>query len=390
MITHTTRITTPKAALSALFAACLLAACGGSDDAPVPRVTAVKVIGDSLSDSGTYGIKFTVQGAAATGPGSAVIWPEHVAAHYGQTLCARYASRDIEATGVSDFTSNAACGNYAVGAGRINHVTAPTSPASIRQQLKDAGSAGFSAGDLLLIDGGANDLADLVGAYLAAPSDGGQAYAALLTTLIDAATVQKALGAGSAGMGQIGSLYVKILAFHFADSIETHALGKGAQRVAVLNAPAITKTPRFQMVLGAIAQANGIAAAAQAEALFDSWVQLFNADLAEQLAGDHRLVMIDFYSAMKDQVAYPAKYQLSNSTAPVCPATGVDGSGLPRYTFATCTAASLSATAPPEGATGGANWWKSYGFADSFHPTPYFHQLTGEAVVRSLAQAGWK
>ena len=71
MIKHTT----PKAALSALFAACLLAACGGSDDAPISRVTAVKVMGDSLSDSGTYGFKFTVQGSAATGAGAAVIWP---------------------------------------------------------------------------------------------------------------------------------------------------------------------------------------------------------------------------------------------------------------------------------------------------------------------------
>ena len=384
--------TTPKAALSALFAACLLMACGGSgsDAPPLSKITAVKVIGDSLSDSGTYGFKFTVQGSAATGAGAAVIWPEHVAAHYGQTLCAHYASRDIEATGVADFTSNAACGNYAVGAGRINHFTAPTSPASIRQQLKDAGSAGFDPGDLLLIDGGANDLADLAGAYLAAPSDGGKAYAELLTTLIDAPTVQKAMGASTTRMGQIGGLYAKVLAFHFADSIETHALGKGARRVAVLNAPAITKTPRFQMVLGSIAQANGVEAAAQAEALFDSWVQLFNAELAEDLAGDDRLVIIDFYSAMKDQVAHPAKYQLTNSTAPACPATGVDSSGLPRYTFATCTAASLSAMAAPVGASGGADWWKSYGFADSFHPTPYFHQLTGDAVLRSLSKAGWR
>ena len=49
-----------------LATACLLAACGGggSDTAPAARVTAVKVAGDSLADSGTFGYKFTVQGSA--------------------------------------------------------------------------------------------------------------------------------------------------------------------------------------------------------------------------------------------------------------------------------------------------------------------------------------
>lgn len=375
----------PKAALSALFAACLLVACGGSDPEPMTKVTAVKVVGDSLSDSGTYGFKFTVQGSAPTGPGSVAIWPELVAAQYDQTLCAHYASSNG-----TTYTRNAACGNYAVATGRINHFTAPTSPVSIIQQLKDAGSAGFSRGDLLLIDGGANDLADLVGAYLAAPSDNAQAYGGLLTTVIDPVTVRTALGAGASGMAQIGGLYAKVLAVQLANTIDAHALAKGATRVAVLNAPAITKTPKLQMVLGSVAQARGIEAAAQAEALFDSWVQLFNAQLAESLAGDARVVVVDFYSSMKDQVANPAKYQITNATTPVCPATGVDEQGLPSYTFVTCTATGLSAMTPPAGATGGANWWKSYGFADSFHPTPYFHKLMGDLVSRSLAQAGWR
>ncbi len=72
-----------------------------------------------------------------------------------------------------------------------------------------------------------------------------------------------------------------------------------------------------------------------------------------------------------------------------CPATGVGSDGLPTYTFATCTATSLSAMTPPAGAVGGADWWKGYGFSDSFHPTPYAHQLMGQLVSRSLSQAGW-
>ena len=66
---------------------------------------------------------------------------------------------------------------------------------------------------------------------------------------------------------------------------------------------------------------------------------------------------------------------------------GVDGNGLPAYNFATCTGAALSAN-PPAGASG-AGWWERYAFSDSFHPTPYSHQLIGQLVSRSLSQAGW-
>ena len=375
----------PKASLSALFAACLLVACGGggADTTPLAKVTSVKVMGDSLSDSGTYGFKFTVQGSALTGAGSTAIWPERIATSYNQTLCAHYASNG------TTFTANPTCGNYAVGGGRVNNFTAPTSPVSITQQIKDAGNAGFHSGDLLLIDGGSNDIADLIGAYLKAASDNGQAYGGLLTTVLDPATVRTAMGAGATGMAQIGGAYAKTLAAQFANTIKTNTLDKGATRVAILNVPAITKTPRFQMVLGSIAQAKGAEAAAQAEALFDGWVNVFNAQVAASFNGDARVAVVDFYTSMKDQSVHPAQYQLTNVRSAACPVTGVSETGLPNYTFATCTAASLSATTPPAGAAGGADWWQNYGFSDSFHPTPYAHQLMGQLVSRSLSQAGW-
>ena len=80
------------AAAAAIAVSALLAACGGggSDITPAAQVTSVKVVGDSLADSGAYGLKFTVQGTAASGAGSSAIWPERVAASYGQTLCPHY------------------------------------------------------------------------------------------------------------------------------------------------------------------------------------------------------------------------------------------------------------------------------------------------------------
>lgn len=365
--------------------AAVLAACGGggADTTPATAVTAVKVMGDSLADSGTFGLKFTVQGTAPTGAGSTAIWPERVAASYGRTLCPHYVSAG------GSFSAKADCTNYAVGGGRINNFTAPTSPVSILQQLKDAGAAGYATGDLVLIDGGGNDAADLIGAYLGASRDGGKAYAALLGTILDAATVNSLLAGGATGMAQAGGAYMQALATQFAATIKAQTLDKGATRVAVLNMPGVTLTPKFRMVLASISAANGAAAAAQAQTLFDGWVQAFNAKLAAALAGDGRLTVVDFYASFKDQAEHPAQYAYTNVTTPACPATGVGSDGLPTYSFPTCTAAALSAMTPPAGATGGADWWKSYGFADSFHPTPFGHQLMGQLVSRSLSQAGW-
>lgn len=374
-----------KALWVSLAAAALLTACGGggSDTTPLAPIKGIKVVGDSLADSGTFGYKFTVQGSAPTGTGATALWVDRVAASYSQTLCAHYASAD----NVS-FASKAGCTNYAVGGGRINNFSAPTSPVSITQQLKDAGNAGYVASDLLLVDGGANDAADLIGAYLKAASDGGVAYKTVLGTVLDAATVNAALAAGPTGLAQAGGAYMKALAAQFAVTLKTNALDKGATRVAVLNVPDILKTPRFKLVLGSIAAAQGTAASAQAVAVFDAWIQAFNTQLAASFAGDSRVAVVDFNASSKDQADHPAQYEIVNATTPVCPVTGRGNDGLPTYTFPTCTAASLSA-APPAGVAGGADWWKFYGFSDGFHPSPYVHQLMGQLVSRSLSQAGW-
>jgi outer membrane lipase/esterase len=369
----------------ALAAAALLTACGGggADTTPLAPIRGVKVVGDSLADSGTFGYKFTVQGTAPTGTGATLLWVDRVAATYSQTLCAHYASADN-----ISFLTKPGCTNYAVGGGRINNITAPTSPVSVTQQLKDAGAAGYVASDLLLIDGGSNDAADLIGAYLRAGTDGGASYKALLSSVLDAATVNAVLAGGSAGLVQGGGAYMKALAAQFAATIKANALDKGATRVAVLNIPDILKTPRFKLVVGSIAAAQGTAASVQATAVFDAWIQAFNTQLSASLGGDSRVAIVNFNESSKDQADQPAQYQLSNTTTPVCPATGRGNDGLPTYSFPTCTAAALSA-APPVGVTGGADWWKFYAFSDSFHPSPYVHQLMAQLVSRSLSQAGW-
>ncbi len=374
-----------KALWVSLAAASLLVACGGggADTTPAAPIQTVKVMGDSIADSGTFGYKFTVQGAAPTGPSSTPIWPEMVASSYGSTLCPHYVF-----TG-SAFNSTAGCTNYAIGGGRINNFTAPTSPVSIVQQLSDAGNDGFGAGDLLLIDGGGNDAADLIGAYLAASRDGGAAYRAVLSTLLPVATVNAGLAGGANGMAQVGGAYMAALADKFHGAIDANALKKGAMRVAVLNMPAIDKTPRLQQVLAGITASAGPEASAQVQGLLKAWLEAFNAQLAARFAGNDKVVVVDFYTAFNDQVANPAQFGLTNAKNTACPVTSVGGDGLPAYTFPTCTVTALSAQTPPAGATGGADWWKTYAFSDSFHPTPYGHQLVSQLVSRALARAGW-
>ena len=375
----------------ASVAAALLVACGGGgdgDQSPKVKITSVKVIGDSISDSGTFAQVLGNRTFSVQGP-TQQIWTEKVAAAFGVTgLCNVY-----QFTGTT-FVPNAVqtgCTSYGVGGGRINNQASnggAAAPFSITKQLADAvalSGGSYKSTDLLLIDGGGNDAADLITAYLGAATDGGTAFGAILGSL--GVTP-------SANLPAKGVEYMTTLANTFYDSINTNALTKGATRVVILGIPSITVTPRFQLVLNSIAAAYGGGAAgagarAQSEALFKSWLVAFDTQLKARAAGNSAVVHVDFYSSANDQFANPAQYGLTNVTTPACPATGVGTDGLPTYTFATCTDTALSATTPPAGATGGANWWKTYAFSDGFHPTPFGYQLIAQLVSKSLIAAGW-
>jgi len=384
--------------LTAVCAAVLLAACGGGGtDGPgsAAAISRVKVIGDSIADSGVfqglpgYGRIFSVGGSSSE---PNVVWTERIAAAVGApALCPVFRFTGTTFVG----NSITGCTSYGVGGGRINNPASAggaASPFSILNQMQAAVAGGnYAAGDLLLMDGGGNDAADLVGAYLAAAKDGGATYSALLASQVPAATLQATLASAN-GTALAGGVYMKALADTFYNGIKTYALDRGATRIAVLNMPIITLTPRFQYVLDGIAAASGggtvgATARAQAEGLFNSWIQAFNAQLAARAAGDSRVVVVDFYTNFKEQVENPAQFGLTNAKNTACPPVGVGTDGLPVYNFATCTATALASD--PRAAAGGALWWERYAFSDGFHPTPYGHQLMSQLVSRSLAQAGW-
>lgn len=368
-----------RTTLSAAAVALLLVACGGGNETPTLRV-----VGDSLNDSGTFGIKFTVQGSSTA---ATQIWVDHVASYVGaDPVCARF--------GANLALNPAApqCTSYAVGGGRVNPSGSAqdTTPVSIVQQLTSASAAGsYGAKELLFVDGGGNDAADLVGAYLAAGSDGGTSYAALLGELLTPAQVTAAVAGGQAGLAQAGGLYMTALANRLADAVTTHALDRGAQRVLVFTAPDVTRTPRFLAVLAGVALQSNQATADGVRTLVNSWVQAFNGQLTTRFTGNSRVAMVDFYTTFNQWLTTPATYGLTNTTNPACPIVGTDTQGLPTYNISACSATSLSATTPPAGATGGANWWQTYVFSDNFHGTPRTNQLMGSLVNGVLASRGW-
>lgn len=373
----------------ALAVTAILVACGGGSGGP--QTTAVVVMGDSLADSGvftgipTFGRIFSVQGSSSE-PNT--IWPERTAvlAKVPQ-LCNFY--RFTGATFVTNSTPG--CTSFAIGGGRINLQPGNgglASPQSIVRQLQDAAATrtSYGARDLLLIDGGGNDAADLVTAFLTDTTT----FSNVLGTLLPSDVVT----ANIFDPPTVGTLYMQALAQSLFNAVKTNALDKGARRVALLNMPDITHTPRFQMVLDGIAAASGggvlgATARAQSQGLFRVWINAFNNQLATLVAGENRIALVDFFAGFNAQMISPANFGLTNVTVPACPVVGTGTDGLPIYNFQTCTAAALSAQTPPVSATGGANWWQTYAFADGFHPTPLGHKLLADVVQAKLISVGW-
>lgn len=386
-----------KWAAVAASCAIVLAGCGGASDGSntTPKTVApsVKVFGDSIMDSGTFGYKFTIQSADASKP--FLIFPEVVAANFGvSNLCAFFRYNG------TTFVPNTSCTSFAVGGGRVNNLTNASAPSnavpfSIPYQMS-VGAATLSASDLVIVDGGGNDLADLTGAYLGATTPAGIAtYMSLLGTLLPPATVSAIVGSNptATSLGTAAGAYAQAVGQTLAGAVKTHIVSKGVGKVVVVNAPDITVTPRFMAVLSAVAAAGGTAQRDAVQAAVRAWTGAFNAALAQGLAGTN-VQLYDLNTEGGKISATPAQFALTNIVTPACPkvAGGLDSttgqaSLSQPATVVACNSASMSANIPV-GETS-ANWWKSYAYSDNFHPTPALHQLIGQSINLQLAKAGW-
>ena len=382
--------------LAVMALAAALAACGDG-----VHTSAVRVAGDSLSDSGTFDFKATVQGQSLA---DTMIWTDHVAAAVGVgALCPRYLASDADTVGFNPAPAAQSCTSYGVVRARINMPDAITggdsSPFSIIQQLKDLAAAGvYGPQELLLLDGGGNDLADLMRAFLMRGLDDGASYRALLGELLTPAQLPAPSLDDPDALARAGALYMDALAARLAEQIGVQALDRGARRVVVLNLPAVTDTPYFLAMLAQVAERQGggpagTAAANQVSAMAESWITAFNQRLSASFADEARVAVVDLYGAMRHWVSPPLTgqanaYGFTNTTEPACPPLPgqLDALGLPVYFLGACKAADLSAQ-PPLGM--GANWWRTYVFSDDFHGSPMTNRLMGEQVADTLRARDW-
>lgn len=382
-----------RSGLVAAMAALCVVACGGGGGgdaagsglggtAPppptaAPITSAVKVVGDSLSDSGTFGIKFTVQGRPAH-----PIWTDHVAAAFGLPfLCPRYLGQ-LNATPALN-PAAAACTSYGVAGAHINPMSTmfDTQPQSIVQQFTDMSAAGpFDPNEVLLVNGGGNDILGMVEAFIPSIFDGGQRFLDLTGELLSPAEV-----AGST-LPQVGVAYAAKLANLLADAVEAQALGRGARRVVVLTVPDVSVTPRFMAWRRWMAGFHA-AGAAQLAGQADEWSAAFNAQIKARFAGHGRVLVVDFQAELNAWLRNPALYGFTHTTTPACPVLG-DPGHFPAYDISICTDADLDAA--PRMGESGPGWWTSYLFADDFHGTPHAHERMGELVVKALEAKGWK
>lgn len=377
-------------AILAVSAALGLMACGGNEPLPPKAsISKIYVMGDSLADVGTFGRKFTIQDAS--NPQGFSIWPQLIADVMGLNGSAQCNAFVAIPTGSDTFqyvdNPSPGCTNYAIGGARIIVPGDTASPQNIVKQLEKRYAAGaYVASELVLLDGGANDVADLLVAYLGATSaQGVQNFQGFLSQQLDTATLAALLPQPNGGALAAGA-YMQKLADTFYSQIKTQVLDRGAARVAVLNIPDITLTPRLQMALAGVASASDQATADAAQGAIRQWIVAFNTQLAARMGSDARFALVDSFSDITDQARSPANYLISDAMNAACPPTGIGSDGLPAYDFGMCTSAALDAS-PPAGKAPG--WWKSYAFSDGFHPTPYGHQLLSASVSRALARAGW-
>ncbi|TFZ05555.1 phospholipase [Ramlibacter henchirensis] len=345
--------------------------------APVSRLF---VAGDSLADVGTFGLKATVQNAANPGQGYPV-YPEILAGELGAGPQCNFFS---SSNGLA-FRTNEGCTNFAVGgASIVNPVTrgGGAVPLSLEHQLEKAvesNGGGWGAGDLFVVDAGGNDAAGLADAYLGARAGGAgrTTYLALLSQQLDASTIAQAL-AQSDGEAVAAGLYMQRLAQTYWTTVKANTLDKGAARVAVVNVPDITLTPRFRSIVAELAAVEGAPAATAFQTALRQWIAGFNAELARLAAGEPRVVVVPYFEDFTAHAANPAAFGLTNASDESCPPGD----------FPACTDAALDGSPRVAGLAPG--WWKTWYYSDEFHPSPRGHELLAATVSRALVQAGWR
>ncbi|VXB60140.1 Acylhydrolase [Burkholderia sp. 8Y] len=354
-VLRTTRI----AAASAAFA--LLAACGGGSDnnsTPAGGINLQVVsFGDSLSDVGTYSPVAAANfggGRFTTNPGE--IWVQNVAKYYGDTLTpAMSGGFGVPPTPLTGF-------GYAQGGSRVtnpigvghqstdpaNYAGALTVPVvqQVTNYLSSHGS--FNANQLVIVNGGANDILYNLTAVQAGQMTPAQAQAAIGQAAIDLA-------------GVIGKI-----------------VQSGATHVLVSDVPDIGTTPQ------------GIMSTPTTRALLTQASVGFNQVLAGALTQTGLMSKVIYLDIVPSLATITANYQqygfAVSNTGTACNlqamAAAAQKFGEPNpQAFATSLFCS-----PQTLTVAGAD--QTYMYADTVHPTTHLHALYAQIAEQTVAKSG--
>jgi len=355
---------------SVVLSAIFLASCGGgTSDVPAkPKFSAQVSFGDSLSDVGSYkvglvaglsGGQFTINNST----GAPSNWTEMTAPMFGLAApCAAQTGLDngsgaapgTPAGTVVPVQNFPTCTAYAQGGARVTDpigIGNKASPISagfaltvpIATQISNhlaAHGGAFNGDEIIFVMAGANDVFHQAGLVSGAA-----------ITLAQATTA------------------VQTAATELAGYVNNQLIANGAKYVVVINIPDIGSTPQVTSLTEP--------AKSQTKAVYDALVSAFNTQLAADLPDSANVLNVDANSASMDEVANPAKYNLTNVTTTACDLAAASN---PLASSLACHAGNLRA---------GVAATDHYMFADNVHPTPYAHSLFALYVLQSMTNKGW-
>ncbi|OXI86871.1 acylhydrolase [Burkholderia sp. AU31652] len=344
----------------------LLAACGGGGDDnnnsasnTPPSGVKMQVVsfGDSLSDAGTYSqIKLGFGGGRfTTNPGQ--VWTQNVAQYYGDTL--QPANQGgfgipLQATGGlgyaqggSRVTQQPGIGHADASVPNSDYAQATTTPIAdqVKQYVSQHGS--FNAGQIVLLNGGANDIFYQV--------------AALQAGAITPTQLQQNIGAAAQ---QLAGIVQQIVA-------------AGATHVFVSNVPDIGGTP--------------LALQGGSQTTLTQLSMLFNGTLAATLQAlkvdTTKYVLLDTFTWQDGILAnYKANGFAVSNTDTACNLKAMVQAAT-QYGVANATAFGSSLFCSPQTYTV-ANADQTYMFADTVHPTTRLHALFAQFAQSKIAASG--
>lgn len=348
-----------KALVGLSFALAGLAACTGIGREPV-RIESVVVFGDSLSDVGTY----RVATRSRSNPGKFnvnphPIWVDTVAAHYGLALEPdRSLTMDTTASSGATTavgTAKVIGGNgYAEGGARVARLPSQSGVgnnrlvAPVAQQVERflATNGSFAPGQLVLVDGGTNDVYAQFSALCYGTDDNG-------------------LGGGNTTQ-EIADAEIERAANDLV-ALVRRMTESGAGTVLVAGAFDWSRAPFGLEYLteSALASCGKPVAAGQVS----DWTATFNRIASRGVSRLPGVVFLDFDAPIAAMLDDPARYGIANVTEPACTNTE------PTKSAIFCTTATM---AVPDAD-------RTYLWSDTFHPGPTLHRTIAERALSLLA-----